>query len=275
MLRNRFVASWVFLAFFAAFAAGQGATGQISGIVTDPNGAVVVGAAVKVVNVGTNFTRETTTNGDGVFTAALLPAGSYSVEITSKGFRGYKAATAVNIAQTTTLDAQLSISGDNVTVVVDGPAVQTETSQNGRTVTGETIRQLPLPSRNFQQLLALSPGAQASVANSTDLGRGDATISVNGQRTTSNSVKINGIDANSIGTNSTPNIAVPATDSLQEFIVQTSLYDASYGRNAGGSIEAITRSGSNNLHGDAYYFLRNKRFNANDPFIKARGLAKP
>src|SRR5947199_142089 len=83
---------------------------------------------------------------------------------------------------------------------------------------------------------------------------GDAVISVNGQRTTSNNVKINGIDANSIGTNSTPNIAVPATDSLQEFIVQTSLYDASYGRNAGGSIEAITRSGSNNLHGDAYYF---------------------
>ncbi len=255
---------------------GQGGTGQISGTVTDPNGAVVSGAAVKVINVGTNFTRETTTNGDGVFTVALLPAGSYSVEITSQGFSGYKATAPVNIAQTTALDAQLAVSGGEVMVVVEqGPVVQTETSQNGRTLTGETIRQLPLPSRNFQQLLALSPGAQSSVTNSTDLGRGDAVISVNGQRTTSNSVKINGIDANSIGTNSTPNIAVPATDSLQEFIVQTSLYDASNGRNAGGNIEAVTRGGSNDVHGNAYYFMRNKKLNANEPFIKARGLARP
>ena len=254
---------------------GQGGTGQISGTVSDPNGAVINGASVKVTNTDTNFKRETTTNGDGSFTVALLPAGKYAIEITSQGFRGYKATAAVNIAQSTTLDAQLSVSGGDVTVIVDGPAAQTETSQNGRTVTGETIRQLPLPSRNFQQLLALSPGAQSSVTNSTDLGRGDAVISVNGQRTTSNNVRINGIDANSIGTNSTPNIAVPATDSIQEFIVQTSLYDASNGRNSGGSIEAVTRGGSNDFHGNVYYFLRNKKLNANEPFIKARGLAKP
>ncbi len=254
---------------------GQGGTGQISGTVTDPNGAVVSGASVKVTNVATNFARETTTNGDGVYSVALLPAGTYSVEITSSGFRSYKATAAVNIAQSTTVNTQMAVSGSDVTVTVEGPVLQIETSQNGRTITGDTLRQLPLPSRNFQQLLALSPGAQSSVTNSTDLGRGDSVISVNGQRTTSNSVKINGIDANSIGTNSTPNIAVPATDSIQEFIVQTSLYDASNGRNAGGSIEAVTRGGSNDLHGNAYYFLRNKGLNANEPFIKARGLAKP
>jgi hypothetical protein len=264
-----------FLLIAAGTIFGQGGTGQISGTVTDPNGAVVSGATVKATNLGTNFQRETTTSGEGSFSIALLPAGSYSVEISSQGFSSFKATVAVNIAQSTSLDAQLAVSGSNVTVVVDGPVVQVETSQNGRTITGDSIRQLPLPSRNFQQLLALSPGAQASVTNSTDLGRGDATISVNGQRTTSNSVKINGIDANSIGTNSTPNIAVPATDSLQEFIVQTSLYDASSGRNSGGNIEAITRSGSNDLHGNVYYFLRNKALNANEPFIKARGLAKP
>lgn len=275
MLRNRFLATWAFLVLVAALAVGQGGTGQISGTVTDSNGAVVSGAAVKVVSTDTNFSRETTTNSDGVFTVPLLPPGSYSVEVTSSGFRGYKATASVNVAQTTAIDVPLTVSGSDVTVTVDGPTLQTETSQNGRTLTGETIRQLPLPSRNFQQLLALSPGAQSSVTNSTDLGRGDAVISVNGQRTTSNSVKINGIDANSIGTNSTPNIAVPATDSLQEFIVQTSLYDASYGRNAGGSIEAVTRGGSNEFHGNAYYFLRNKALNANEPFIKARGLAKP
>src|SRR6185369_852660 len=129
--------------------------------------------------------------------------------------------------------------------------------------------------RNFQQLLTLSPGTSSSVANNTELGRGDAIISVNGQRTTSNNVRINGIDANSIGTNSTPNIAVPATDSLQEFIVQTSLYDASQGRNAGGNVEAITKSGGNAFHGNAYYFLRNTALNANDFFLNAAGRPRP
>jgi outer membrane receptor protein involved in Fe transport len=137
------------------------------------------------------------------------------------------------------------------------------------------IRQLPLPTRNFQQLLTLSPGASSSVSNNTELGRGDAIISVNGQRTTSNSVRINGVDANSIGTNSTPNIAVPATDSLQEFIVQTSLYDASQGRNAGGNVEAVTRSGGAEFHGSLYEFLRNSKLNANDFFLNATKQPRP
>src|ERR1035437_8310694 len=245
MFQKRIVVVMLFVVLTAVAALGQGGTGQISGTVADPNGAVVNGAAVKVTNTGTNLTRDTTTNSDGVFTFGLLPAGNYSVEVTSQGFHGFKATAAVNVAQTTVLDVPLAVSGGEVTVDVQEPNLQVETSQNGRTVTGETISQLPLPSRNFQQLLALSPGAQASVTNSTDLGRGDATISVNGQRTTSNIVKINGI------------------------------YDASYGRNAVGSIEAITRSGSNDYHGDVYYFLRNKALNANEPFIKGRGLAKP
>lgn len=88
-------------------------------------------------------------------------------------------------------------------------------------------------------------------------------------------MRINGVDANSVGTNSTPNLAVPSPDSLQEFIVQTSLYDASNGRNAGGNVEAITRGGSNDFRGSAYLFLRNKSLNANEPFVKARGLDRP
>ena len=127
----------------------------------------------------------------------------------------------------------------------------------------------------FQQLLTLSPGTSASVSNNTDLGRGDSIISVNGQRTTSNNVRINGIDANALGTNATPNIAAPATDSLQEFIVQTSLYDASQGRNAGGNVEAVTRSGGNKYHGNAYYFFRNKALNENDFFLESAGQPKP
>lgn len=253
---------------------GQVTTGQISGNVTDPTGAIVSGATVNVRGES-GFNRTVTTNDDGNFALSLVPAGRYSIEVASAGFKTFTTSFAVNLTQTTVIDVRLVVTTGEYTVNVEPSAVQVESSQNGRTINGETISQLPLPTRNFQQLLTLSPGAQNSVTNSTDLGRGDTTISVNGQRTTSNSVKINGVDANSIGTNSTPNIAVPATDTLQEFVVQTSLYDAASGRNSGGNIEAITRSGSNTYHGSAYYFFRDRSLNANDPFLKARGIDRP
>lgn len=255
----------------------QNTTGRISGTITDPNGAVVQGASVKAVNLETNFTRETTSGNDGSFAFQLLPPGRYKVTASAANFRTTETEAVVNITQTTIVNITLGVGGGEtvVTVAPSAPVLQTETSQNGRVIEGETIRQIPLPTRNFQQLLTLQSGAQSSVSNNTDLGRGDAIISVNGQRTTSNSVRINGIDANSIGTNSTPNIAVPATDSLQEFVVQTSLYDASNGRNSGGNVEAITRGGSNDFRGNLYYFFRNKNLNANEPFIKARGLERP
>lgn len=277
MFRKNLWLSIVAILAFAFPAIAQGTTGQISGIVTDQNGAVVTNASVKITNTATNFERQATTNGEGVYSFQLLPAGNYKVEVSAQSFQAQTVNAVVNITQTTTVDVQLGVTINQNTVEVNAgaPLVQTESSQNGRVVTGETLSQLPLPTRNFQQVLTLSTGAQSGVSNTTDLGRGDATISVNGQRTTSNSVRINGVDANSIGTNSTPNIAVPATDALQEFIVQTSLYDASNGRNAGGNVEAITRSGSNEFNGSAYLFWRPNKLTANEPFIKGRGLAKP
>jgi len=256
----------------------QGGTGQLSGSVVDANGAVVAGASIKLTSLVTAQEREATTNDSGDFVFTLLPAGAYKLEVTATGFRTVVVdEIKINVTQTTTLPVRLdaaTVSG-MVTIEAETPLVQQETSQVGRTIEEQTIRQLPLPTRNFQQLLTLSPGTSSSVANNTELGRGDAIISVNGQRTTSNNVRINGIDANSIGTNSTPNIAVPATDTLQEFIVQTSLYDASQGRNAGGNVEAITKSGGNPFHGNAYYFLRNDALNANDFFLNAAGRERP
>ena len=260
----------------AAFA--QGSTGQLTGNVVDANGAVVPGAAIKLISRATAQGRETLTNDSGDFAFTLLPAGDYKLEITATGFRTVVVEEVrVNVTQTTTLPIRLDAAAvsEMVTIQAEAPLVQQETSQVGRTIQEETIRQLPLPTRNFQQLLTLSPGTSSSVANNTELGRGDAIISVNGQRTTSNNVRINGIDANSIGTNSTPNIAVPATDTLQEFIVQTSLYDASQGRNAGGNVEAVTKGGSNQFHGNAYYFLRNSALNANDFFLNSAGRPRP
>jgi len=256
----------------------QGASGQLTGNVVDANGSVVNGANVKLTSLATAQERVTVTNDNGDFAFTLLPAGPYKLEITASGFRTVVVEEVrINVTQTTTVPVRLDAATvtEMVTVKAETPLVQQETSQVGRTIQEETIRQLPLPTRNFQQLLTLSPGTSSSVANNTELGRGDAIISVNGQRTTSNNVRINGIDANSIGTNSTPNIAVPATDSLQEFIVQTSLYDASQGRNAGGNVEAVTKSGGNEFHGNAYYFLRNNALNANDFFLNAAGRPRP
>src|SRR5205085_11291515 len=262
----------------AGAALGQGATGQITGTVEDAAGAVVPGASVTVTNIATSLQRQATTGGEGEFAVPLLPPGKYKVEVSAKGFKTVVVAELdVNVTQTATVNLKLepSISNETVAVTAEGTLVQQESSQVGRVIESQTIRQLPLPTRNFQQLLTLSPGTYSSVANNTELGRGDSIITVNGQRPTSNSVRLNGVDANSIGTNSTPNIAVPATDSLQEFIVQTSLYDAAQGRNAGGNVEAVTRSGGQHYHGNVYEFFRNRALNANDSFLKAAGWPKP
>jgi hypothetical protein len=268
----------VLVAVNSAAVLAQGTVGAISGVVKDQSGSVVAGANVMVVNQNTGISREITANDNGFFTATPLEAGRYSVKVVIEGFKGVEVQdVVVSITQVTTVNVTLEPAAvaDVVTVTAAPPLVQTESSQLGRNVDSRTLTQLPLPTRNFQQLLALSPGTSAGVSNNTELGRGDAVISVNGQRTTSNSVRINGVDANSIGTNSTPNIAVPATDTIQEFIVQTSLYDASNGRNAGGNVEAITKSGTNEFHGSAYEFLRNRSLNANDFFLNSAGQRRP
>ncbi len=137
------------------------------------------------------------------------------------------------------------------------------------------MSQLPLPTRNFQQLLTLSPGTTANLSNNTEMGRGDVNIDVNGQRATSNNVLVDGTQVMSPGTNSTPNISVPSPDAIQEFIVQTSMYDASQGRNSGGNVAVVTKSGTNNFHGSAYEFFRNRVLNANDFFLNRNGVKKP
>src|SRR5215218_4781722 len=276
---HKSILSFLFIIICAVSGAfAQGGTGQLSGNVVDANGAVVAGASIKLTSLVTAQERESVTNDSGDFVFTLVPAGAYKLEVTASGFRTVVVdEVRINVTQTTTLPIRLdaaTVSG-MVTIKAEAPLVQQETSQVGRTIEENTIRQLPLPTRNFQQLLTLSPGTSASVSNNTELGRGDAIISVNGQRTTSNSVRINGIDANSVGTNSTPNIAVPATDSLQEFVVQTSLYDASQGRNAGGNVEAVTKSGGREFHGNIYAFLRDDSLNANDFFLNSTGRPRP
>ncbi len=251
-------------------------TGQITGSVTDPTGAFVSGAKIVVVSEA-GVKREITTDASGHYRVPQLPPGKYRMEISSTGFTSAKVnGIVVNITETTAQNVTLKVGAQTEVVEVTGsaPMVQTDSAATGKVIEQDTIRQLPLPTRNFQQLLTLSAGTAGSLQNSSDLGRGDATISVNGNRTTSNAVVVNGIDASSIGTGATPNLAVPATDTLQEFIVQTSLYDATQGRNSGGVVAAVTKSGTNSYHGNMYEFLRNTALNANNYFLNAANIKR-
>jgi hypothetical protein len=137
------------------------------------------------------------------------------------------------------------------------------------------VAELPLATRNFLQILTLSPGTVASLPDNTELGRNSQAISVNGARGTQNNFEINGIDANSLSNNSSGAVAVPAPETIQEFKVQTSLYDATFGRAAGGSVQAVTRSGTSEFHGALYEYFRNDALNANNPFLKAANVERP
>ena len=252
-------------------------TGQIVGVVTDPSGGLLVGAKVALTS-NAGIQRETETGDNGRYTFALLEPGTYVLEVSAKGFAAVKLeGIVVKITETTVVDVAPKVATEQVfiSVTVQAPLVETESSSRGTVIDESQVSSLPLPTRNFQQLLTLTSGTSGSLQNSSDLGRGDTAIYVNGQRAVSNSVVINGVDANSIGTGSMPNLSVPAIDALQEFIVQTSMYDASQGRNAGGVVAAVTKSGTDTFHGAVYEFLRNTSLNANNFFLNAEGVARP
>jgi hypothetical protein len=260
-----------------AFAQSQ-TTGRISGTVKDEQGAAIPGAEVSVTNQATGEERQVMSDADGNYFVPLLSPGSYTVSVTGGGFKKFVAEDVrVTITETTTINPTLSVGTVQEAVTVDAAptVVQTEGAQLGRVVDSRAVAELPLATRNFTQILGLSPGAATYLPDNTSVGRNSQNISVNGARVTNNNFQINGIDANSMGTNSAPSLSVPAPETIQEFKVQTSLYDATFGRSGGGNIQAVTKSGTNEFHGGAYYFLRNDALNANNPFLIAAGVARP
>ena len=259
-----------------AFAQTQ-TTGRIAGTVKDQNGAVIVGAEVTVVSKATGDKRKVNTDDEGNYTVPLLPPGSYEVSITASGFRKARFdQVQVDITETTTLNGNLTVGPEEtVTIRSAGPLIQTDGPKQGRVVDSRAVSELPLATRNFTQILGLSPGTSVDLPDNTAVGRNSQNISVDGARTTQNNYQINGVDANNIGSNNTLRLAVPAPETIQEFKVQTSLYDATFGRSGGGNIQAVTRSGANDIHGAAYEYFQNDALNANNPFLKAAGVKRP
>jgi len=260
------------------FAQG-GATGAITGTVQDPTGAVVANAEVRIVNQDTGtVTRSTKTDAGGTFTATLLPVATYTINVSSSGFREAKFPDiAVRVTETTRMVAKLVPLQvlEKVEVQALVQTVETTTATTGQAIESKTIRDLPLATQNFQQLLTLSSGAQSELNASAQLGRGNVRVIVNGQREDNNNYLIEGISATDYNVAQATNIPLPNPDVIQEFKVQTSLYDASQGRNGGGNVNAILKSGGRNFHGDVYEFFRNDVLNANEYFLNRAGLDRP
>jgi hypothetical protein len=269
---NRILA--VILAVFCLSAllfAQGGATGAISGTVRDANGGAMVDAKVGIISRATGLVvRELKTDTAGEFIAQLLPVGVYSVEVTAAGFAPMKfEGVEVRITETTRMNAKMQIAAVKEVVEVQSEAVPIDTSDAslGESISEVTVTSLPLATRNFQQLLDLSAGATANVNNAAALGRGDVRIDVNGGREDNNNYLIEGISVADYSFGELTYTPVPNPDDIQEFKVATSLYDASQGRNGGGNINAILKSGTSSYHGDAWEYLRNSKLDASDYFL--------
>jgi hypothetical protein len=256
-----------------------GATGSITGLVLDQSGAVVPNAAIKVIDTATGRVARILDSGStGNFRASLLPPGTYAVAVSASGFGESRAeGVEARVTETTTLKVTLKpvAQMQKIEVSAEILSVNTENATTGETIEHAAVSTLPLATRNFQQLLTLSTGASSNLNNSQQLGRGTVAINVNGQREDNNNYLIEGVSATDYNVGKFVNTPLPSPDVIQEFKVQTSLYDASSGRNGGGMVNAVLRTGTNRWHGDLFEFFRNEKLNANDYFLKANGQARP
>jgi carboxypeptidase family protein len=266
------MASSLFLAVFTGMMFAQGgATGAIGGVVQDATGAVIANAKVSVKSEATGeVLRVVITDSSGLFTATLLPVGNYTVEVNAAGFPDTKfPGIVVRITETTRMTAAMKVSTVKEVVEVQSQVEQVNTTDatTGQSLGAQTITDLPLATRNFQQLLTLSAGASSDLNNAAQLGRGQVYIHVNGGREDNNNYLIDGISASDYAFGELTYTPLPNPDAIQEFKVSTSLYDATQGRNGGGNINATLKSGASKFHGDLWEYFRNTDLDANDYFL--------
>jgi len=249
----------------------QSTGGRILGRVADPTGAVLANVKVTLVNEATGVSADTTTSGSGDYVFPQVAVGSYRIEFDLTGFKkNVQRAVNVDLNQVVTVNSVLQIgqAQETVDVTSEAPIVDTTSTQLGAVMDSKQVSQLPLNARDTYQLLQLQPGVQG--VGGSDLFYGSNTagaVSVNGGRGRSNNFSVNGGDGNDLFVNS-PAIQ-PSPDSISEFRVLSNTFDAEYGRNSGAVINVVTKSGTNQWHGSAYEFFRNKALDAKgylDPF---------
>ena len=247
--------------------------GTILGHVTDASGLSVPNAEVSVTNTGTNVVFPTKTDDTGGFLAPALNAGEYEVSVKAQGFRTeVRRGIVLDIGQRVRADFTLQPGQvtETINVTAEAPLIQNETSTLGTVITTQTIEELPLNGRSFISLLTLSSGITPGTpgrllgGRGTQVQRGASAFSANGMRDTSNNFLIDGIDNNEMAVNTI--MYFPSVDAIQEFKVQTSASDAEFGRNGGGTVNLLIKSGTNEVHGTLYEFLRNEKLDAKNLF---------
>jgi hypothetical protein len=257
-------------------------TGALTGVVSDPSSAIIAGATVTATNLGTGEVRTVTTDATGDYKFSLLPPGNYSVRFSAAGFTTTTVpSVTVDVTETPVLNRTLTVGAQAQQVTVESTAetIQTQNATVGTLVGSREITALPLSTRNYTQMISLSPGVVNNVANAASFGNGTEDVNVNGSMSSQNNYQMDGasITSYAIGgaaaVSAYGSIAVPNPDSIAEFKIQTSQYDASYGRNPGANVNVVTKSGTNQFHGDVWEFNRNNFFNANDFFVKRSEIA--
>ncbi len=266
MSRIRALTLALAIAMTAGFALPQsGTTGALDGVVRDAHGAPIPGVTVSLVNHATSQAITAKTGANGGYHFSLVTPGDYEVRFAVSGYQTeLMTSMVVNVAENPTLDAALEPSDNPLPRACHCVAGMTAASSTGTLVDGKTIRSVPLNTRNLTQVLSMSSGSAADVNNAGTLGRGTPNVNVNGN-TTAGAYSLDGAYSPTV----TPN-----PDAISQLKIQTSQYDAAYGAQAP-STTLITRSGANDLHGDAWEFVRNDIFNANAFFRNSAGQSRP
>jgi hypothetical protein len=270
------------LAAAPAHVAAQAVTGTVIGTITDSTGAVMGSTKVVLVNEATALTRTVTTDAHGEFTAPSLPTGNYTVSAEAQGFKTAVVSNVqIGVDQRIRVDLKLEIGDmtETVKIQAETPLLQTSSSDLATTVDTRQIETLPLNGRNFVQLTRTVPGVARGIpgANIDGAGslawRASASFSANGQRPRDNNYMLDGVDNNETWLQTV--VVFPSVDALDEFKMQTSTYSAEFGRSLGGVVNLQMKSGTNNLRGNVFEFLRNDAFDANNFFNNRAGRKKP
>jgi hypothetical protein len=269
---------------------GQSENATLSGTITDPSGAVVQGAQVKLTNVNTGITATVSSNESGLYVFANIHPGQYRMVVEKAGFRQVVLTDITLHVQdvlSRNFNLQLGVVGESVTVSATSEVMNTVSAAVSTVVDRQFAENLPMNGRSFQTLINLTPGVVLVPSNYADAGQ----FTVNGQRAVSNYWMVDGVSAN-IGVSSgfVPGNGIGgvlgsfnaqggtsglvSVDALQEFRIQTSTYAPEFGRTPGGQISILTRSGTNAFHGTAFDYFRNDKLDANDWFSDSVGLPK-
>ena len=281
------ILSWL----FGGYDYGQTAsTGALDGVALDPSNAVISGVSIQVQKESGGDAQSTFSDEHGRFVIQLLPPGTYQLQASKIDFRRLILShLSVYVTETLRLEIHLQLAEhlERAEVSSSPQVLQTSNAVLGRVVNEVAVQGLPLATRNFAQIIGLSPGVSVGVYNAGELGLGGIALSqiapsndgvyVHGARSYDNNYQMDGISVSDVQGSAAGSggIPIPNPDSIQEFKVQTAQYDAGFGRYGGASVSMITRTGGDDFHGTVFEYLRNDTLNANDFFLNLTGRSRP